>query len=192
VYAAGGGQNYFAGNVGIGTTSPVYKLDVAGQIHTASGVVYPDGSIQSIAWTGSLCGGDYAESIDVSDDRKNYEPGDLLVINPKQKGRFLKSAAAYSRAVAGVYSTKPGVVGRRQTNAKNPDEIPMAVIGIVPAKVSTENGAIEPGDILVSSSTPGYAMKGTDSSRMLGAIVGKAMESLDAGQGTIEVLVSLQ
>jgi hypothetical protein len=58
--------------------------------------------------------------------------------------------------------------------------------------VSAENGAIEPGDILVTSDTPGYAMKGTDRSLWTGAIVGKAMDSLESGKGVIEVLVSLQ
>jgi hypothetical protein len=50
----------------------------------------------------------------------------------------------------------------------------------------------ERGDLLVSSSTLGYAMKGTDRSRMLGAVVGKALGSLDSGTGVIEVLVTLQ
>jgi hypothetical protein len=68
----------------------------------------------------------------------------------------------------------------------------MAVVGIVPAKVSAQNGAIEAGDLLVSSSTPGVAMKGTDRNRMLGAIVGKAMGTLNSGKGVIEVLVTLQ
>lgn len=182
----------FNGNVGVGTTSPAYKLDVAGQIHTAAGVVYPDGNVQSVAWTGSLCGGDYAESINVSDDRRKYEPGDVLVIDPDAEGKFLKSAQPYATTVAGIYSTKPGVVGRRQTTAKSPDEIPMAVVGIVPTKVTTENGAIRAGDLLVTSSTPGYAMKGTDRSQMIGSIVGKAMGALASGTGMIEVLVSLQ
>jgi hypothetical protein len=47
-------------------------------------------------------------------------------------------------------------------------EVPMAVVGIVPCKVSAENGAIEVGDLLVASFTPGHAMKGTDRSKMLG------------------------
>jgi hypothetical protein len=58
--------------------------------------------------------------------------------------------------------------------------------------VSTENGAIKPGDLLVTSSTAGFAMKGTDRERITGAIVGKALGSLDNGVGVIEVLVTLQ
>ena len=68
----------------------------------------------------------------------------------------------------------------------------MAMMGIVPTKVSSENGPIERGDLLVSSSTPGYAMKGTDPTRMMGAVIGKALAPLKTGAGTIEVLVSLQ
>ena len=68
----------------------------------------------------------------------------------------------------------------------------MAMMGIVPTKVSAENGPIETGDLLVASSTMGYAMKGTDRSRLTGAVVGKALASLDSGTGVIEVLVTLQ
>ena len=44
----------------------------------------------------------------------------------------------------------------------------------------------------MASSTPGYAMKGTDRSRMLGAVVGKALEPLREGTSIIQVLVTLQ
>lgn len=58
--------------------------------------------------------------------------------------------------------------------------------------MSAVNGPIRRGDLLVASAIPGYAMKGTDRSRMLGAVVGKALESLAEGTGVIEVLVTLQ
>jgi hypothetical protein len=87
----------------------------------------------------------------------------------------LKSAEPYSTAVTGIYSTKPGTVGRRQATAKSPDEVPMAMVGVVPIKVSAENGTIRPGDLLVTASKSGYAMKGTDRGRMLGAVIGKAL-----------------
>jgi hypothetical protein len=180
------------GHVGIGTTTPAYTLDVAGNIHASTAIIYPDGSQQTTAWTGTVCGGDYAESVDVSGDRTHYEPGDVLVIDPDVSGRFLKSSEPYSTSVTGIYSTKPGTVGRRQLTPKSPEEVPMAMIGIVPTKVSAENGSVHRGDLLVTSSTPGYAMKGTDRSRMLGAVIGKALDNLDSGKGVIEIVVTLQ
>jgi len=184
------------GSVGIGTISPSVPLEVNGSVKlTASSggsITFQDGTTQSTAYTGVTCGGDYAESVDVTGNRTNYEPGDVLVIDPNTPGKFLKSVASYSTSVSGIYSTKPGTVGRRQTTAKSADEVPMAVVGIVPAKVSAENGPVKVGDLLVTSSTPGYAMKGTDRNRMLGAVVGKAMAKLDSGTAMIEVLVTLQ
>jgi hypothetical protein len=184
------------GNVGIGATNPGAKLEVSGSVKLTAGsggsITFQDGTTQSTAYTGVTCGGDYAESVDVSGSRTSYAAGDVLVLDSDNPGKMLKSAEPYSISVSGIYSTKPGTVGRRQMAAKSPDEVPMAVVGIVPAKVSAENGPIKVGDLLVTSSTPGYAMKGTDRSRMLGAVVGKAMAKLDAGTGVIEVLVTLQ
>jgi hypothetical protein len=182
----------YGGLVGIGTTAPTYNLDVTGKIRATTGFVFPDGSTQLTAFNPTICGGDYAESVDVAGTRASYEPGDVLVIDPKTPGKFLKANLAYSTLVAGIYSTKPGTVGRRQTAAKSPDEVPMAVVGIVPTKVSAENGPIHAGDLLVASSTLGRAMKGTDRGKMLGAVVGKALGNLDSGTGVIEVLVTLQ
>jgi hypothetical protein len=155
---------------------------------------FPDGSTQTTGFNSTLCGGDYAESVDVSGDRKNYEPGDVLVLQEDGPADVHKSTESYSTLVAGIYSTKPGLVGRRQTTdqSQSKTEVPMAMVGIVPTKVSTENGPVRRGDLLVTSSTPGYAMKGTDRSRMFGAVIGKAMGNLDASTGVIEVLVSLQ
>jgi hypothetical protein len=183
------------GNVGIGTTGPAYTLDVAGTIRTTSGgVIFPDGSTQTTAFIPANCGADYAEAVDVTGDRTKYEPGDLMVIDPDTPGKFLKSNQSYSTLVAGIYSTKPGFVGRKQpsTPETSATEVPMAMVGRVPTKVSAENGSIKVGDLLVTSSTMGYAMKGTDRTQMLGAVIGKALGSLDSGTGVIEVLVTLQ
>jgi hypothetical protein len=186
------------GNVGIGTPSPGAKLEVDGNVKLTSGsgasITFQDGTVQSTAYTGVTCGGDYAESVDVIGSRTSYEPGDVLVIGANSGSDVAKSAEPYSTLVAGIYSTRPGTVGRRQiTDPKiSKTEVPMAMMGIVPTKVSTENGPIKRGDLLVTSSTVAYAMKGTDRSRMLGAVIGKAMGNLDSGIGVIEVLVTLQ
>ncbi len=118
------------GNVGIGTTTPGAMLEVHGNVLlSAAGatITFADGTPQSTAWTGVLCGGDYAESVGMSDDRTHYESGDLIVVDADSPGKFLKSVEPYSTLVAGIYSTKPGVVGRRTTDAAAAkEEIPMA------------------------------------------------------------------
>jgi hypothetical protein len=162
------------------TGSNVFRVD-------GSGVVYADGGFQP-------GGADFAESMAVIGDRSMYAAGDLLVIDPSGKRRLALAQQPYSTLVAGIYSTKPGMLGstRKVANAAVKDEVPLAVVGIVPCKVSAENGAIEVGDLLVASSTPGHAMKGTDRSKMLGAVVGKALEPMRDGKGVVQVLVTLQ
>jgi hypothetical protein len=185
-------------NVGINTSAtPAAALEVNGtvQIDTTgtNGLTFSGASgTQTTPWTGVLCGGDYAEAVNAKGSLKLYQPGDVLVIGDGAKGEVQKSAKRYSTMVAGIFATKPGVIGRRQTLLKEDEEIPMAMIGIVPTKVTAENGAIHRGDLLVTSSLSGYAMKGTDRNRLVGAVIGKAMGTLDKGTGVIEVLVTLQ
>ena len=71
-------------------------------------------------------------------------------------------------------------------------EHPVALSGRVYCWADASGGAIEPGDLLTTSATPGHAMKVTDHARAQGAIIGKAMTSLDRGTGLVLVLVSLQ
>jgi hypothetical protein len=94
--------------------------------------------------------------------------------------------------VAGIFATKPGVIGRRDAVATSTDNVPMAMVGVAPTKVTAENGPIHKGDLLVTSSYEGYAMRGTNRKRMLGAVLGKAMGEMKSGTGVIEVLVTLQ
>lgn len=191
------GNSAITGSVGIGTTTPGATLEVNGTVKIdttgSNGLTFSGASgTQTTPWTGVLCGGDYAEAVNAKGSLKTYEPGDVLVIGDSTDGEVQKSAEPYSTMVAGIFATKPGVIGRRQSLLKDAEEIPMAMIGIVPTKVTTENGPIHRGDLLVTSSTSGYAMKGIDRSRLVGAVIGKAMGSLDSGTGEIEVLVTLQ
>jgi hypothetical protein len=69
------------------------------------------------------------------------------------------------------------------------DSALLALIGIVPVKVTDEGGPIQPGDLLVASSTPGYAMKWNPESGEACGLIGKALEPLDSGTGVIQVLL---
>jgi hypothetical protein len=174
------GGNILIGSVSQNPDITVFRVD-------GSGTVYANGGFQP-------SGADFAESMAVVGDRSKYFAGDLLVIEPTANRHLTLSQQPYSSLVAGIYSTKPGMLGstRRVDETPSKDEVPLAVVGIVPCKVTTENGPIQVGDLLVTSSTPGHAMRGTDRARMLGAVVGKALEPLPQGTGVIQVLVTLQ
>jgi len=145
------------------------------------------------AFTGG--GADYAEMLAAED---GLEPGDLLAIGPT--GDLVRAVGAHSTNVAGVYSTQPGFVaggGDAEGNGLI-GKVPLAVLGVVPAKASAENGAIVPGDLLTTSDTPGYAMR-ADPITVEGVsfypssvVVGKALEGLASGTGVIKILVTLQ
>ena len=165
------------------------------------GNVYADGTLHTPA--------DFSEMIAVSPGASTVEPGDVIVIDPASLRAAVRSSQPRSTLVAGIYSTKPGVLGSErdwdkpvkgedeergtytmEEMAAQFNEVPLAVVGIVPCKVSAENGAIRPGDLLVTSATPGHAMR--DADPRTGTVVAKALESLGSGTGVIKVLVTLQ
>jgi hypothetical protein len=137
-------------------------------------------------------GADVAEAFEVEGLVEEYEPGDVLVISIQSDRTITKSSVPYSTLVAGVYATKPGVLlTERNIDDQLEDTVPLGVMGVIPTKVSNENGPIYRGDLLVTSSLPGYAMKGTDQNKLIGSVLGKALESFDGnGTGVIKVLVN--
>lgn len=143
------------------------------------GDVYIDGSYYNT-------GADFAEMLPAQDD---LEPGDVLVIG--SDGQLAHSIDPYQTSVAGVYSTQPGFVGGASDNDDLMGKIPLAILGVVPVKASAENGAIHPGDLLVTSSTPGHAMLAGPNPPQ-GTVLGKALGELEEGTGVILVLVTLQ
>jgi hypothetical protein len=130
--------------------------------------------------------GDFAEMLPAA---VGVEPGDVLVIGPD--GTLIRSTEPNQTSVAGVYSTEPGFVGGQPVEGEVVGAIPLAIVGVVPVKASAENGAIRGGDLLVTSSVPGHAMK-AGPNPALGAVIGKALGTLEAGAGVIKMLATLQ
>jgi len=134
---------------------------------------------------------DCAEEFDVVGADK-VEPGSVMVIDAA--GSLMMSDHAYDRKVAGVISGagdyKTGI-----TLDKRPAQtsrLPIAMVGKVCCRVDASYGPIEHGDLLVTSPTPGHAMKATDPARAFGAVIGKALSGLERGVGLLPILVSLQ
>ena len=138
-------------------------------------------------------GSDLAERFAIS-DAEQAKPGTVMVIDPDNPGHLMPSSGAYDRKVAGVVSgagdVQPGLT-LHQEGVLEGDTV-MAIAGRVYVWADASNAAIQPGDLLTTSATPGHAMKVTDHNRAQGAILGKAMTSLEDGQGLVLVLVSLQ
>ena len=139
-------------------------------------------------------GADVAEAFDVEGDHKTYEPGDVLMISQSSDRKVEKSNAAYSTLVAGVYATKPGVLLTEENiDADLSGKVPMGVIGVIPTKVCLQGGAIKRGDLLVTSSFAGVAMKADPDKVRVGQVLGKALEDYSTdGIGKIKVLVSIK
>lgn len=121
--------------------------------------------------------------------------GMVVSIDPDQPGALAVSDRAYDHRVAGIVSgagdVRPGMLmGQPGTLADGAR--PVALTGRVWCLVDADRGAIEPGDLLTTSETPGHAMRARDHARSHGAILGKAMTALRSGRGLVLVLVSLQ
>jgi hypothetical protein len=121
-------------------------------------------------------------------------PGTVVVIDPEASNHVLAAVKPYDTRVAGVVSAQPGLLLGDAADGK----IKVAHMGRVRMKVDASLGAIAVGDLLVTSATPGHAMRsapvdlGGVSIHRPGTVVGKALEPLAEGQGEILVLLTLQ
>jgi hypothetical protein len=128
---------------------------------------------------------DFAEVLPAAD---GLEAGDVLIIGAD--GKLAKSTAPYQTQVAGVYSARPSYIGNASMLGQD-GYVPLAVVGITPIKATAENGPIQPGDMLTTSSTPGFAMK-AGANPPSGTVIGKALSPLEGEVGIVRALVMLQ
>jgi hypothetical protein len=191
-YSASGVAGHFT-NTSSSSDNPTVEIknNGAGQVITAYDQhgtkmfnVSGNGIVSAVAYL--TWGADMAEMLPAVE---GLGPGDVLVIGPD--GKLIRSTQAYQSSVAGVYSTQPGFVAGKPVEGETPGSIPLAMGGVVPVKVSAENGAIQPGDLLVASATPGHAMKAGPNPPQ-GTVIGKALEKWDTGVGSIKMLAVLQ
>jgi len=161
-------------------SSPVVETDAVFRVDK-QGNTYTDGTYYGNTFVSGSA--DLAEIVQVTEP---VESGDVLVLDPNQPTKYSKSLEPYSRFIAGVVSTEPGLT-LNQGGSGN--RTVMALLGTVPVKVTTENGPIEPGDLLTTSAKSGYAMLCDDTTSCAGTIVGKALEGLSEGEGKIRVLI---
>jgi hypothetical protein len=134
---------------------------------------------------------DCAEHFEVADPTE-IDPGTVVILD--EKGRLRQSMKPYDRKVVGVVSgaggLKPGILLDHKPAEKNRNAV--ALVGKVYCKVDATVAAVEVGDLLTTASTPGHAMKASDSTKAFGAVLGKALKPLTSGMGLIPILVALQ
>ncbi|MEI8290915.1 MAG: hypothetical protein WCH99_15735 [Verrucomicrobiota bacterium] len=163
------GNANFGGNVWIGTNCSVATLTIRG-------------------------GADLAEPFNITSGNGDAPAGAVVVIDEQNPGRLKLSDKAYDTHVAGVVSgangVNPGIQMHQQGLIEGGKNI--ALTGRVYVQADASNGAIRPGDMLTTASCPGFAMKASDHTKSVGAILGKAMTGLKEGKGLVLVLVTLQ
>jgi hypothetical protein len=129
-----------------------------------------------------------APLVDVSEA---VEPGDVLVIDRETAGQMRRGFEGNDSGVVGiVLGSDSSVLTDEGASVQEPLRAEVAMAGVVNCKVDAAYGAIWPGDLLVTSPTPGHAMR--TGSPLPGTIVGKALEPLAEGNGLIRVLVMLR
>ncbi|MFZ0748583.1 MAG: hypothetical protein WAM70_04415, partial [Pyrinomonadaceae bacterium] len=180
-----------SGNVGIGTPAPTAdKLEINGNLKlSGTGNLNATGTIEA----GNIKA-KYQDLAEWVPSAEQLAPGTVVVLDTTKSNQVTSSAAAYDTRVAGVISAQPGITLGESGEGK----VLVATTGRVRVKVDASRGAIQIGDLLVTSEISGLAMKseavnlGGVQIHRPGTIIGKALEPLAKGRGEILVLLSLQ
>jgi hypothetical protein len=120
------------------------------------------------------------------------EAGDVITMDPSSKGYIRRCTVMADPLVVGI-AAGPGdncAADSRAEEVSASNRVPVSTSGIVFCKVDATYGAIREGDLLVSSPTPGHAMRAENPAQ--GTVIGKALEPLPNGTGLIKVLVMLR
>jgi hypothetical protein len=172
---------------------------VVGVISTAPGIVMGGGAF-SAERLGELWGDEVAGQFARQRERLEKK---LLATDPRLQSRVAKAGQMKSALAKGVKAADKArlqeevaeeerqVADALETAALDAFcEANLAVValaGRVPVKVDAAYGAIQTGDALVASATPGHAMRSENPG--VCTVVGKALEPLASGQGQIMMMV---
>ena len=183
------------GDVLIGTTDSAagYKLNVSGNTNVTGNINVAGTGAGNIYLTGTI-NAKYQDVAEWVPSSEQISAGTVVVLDSTKSNQVISSTRAYDTRVAGVVSEKPGLaLGESGAN-----KVLVATTGRVLVKVDAANGPIHIGDLLVTSDSPGFAMKsepitiGNRKLHLPGTLIGKALEPLEKGSGKILVLLSLQ
>ena len=111
-----------------------------------------------------------------------YVPGTVLDFDGEQEVTL--STRDSSKRVAGVVSTNPAHLMNSTLDGAHVTAVALA--GRVPTQVT---GKIAKGDLMVSA---GNGRARAEANPSTGTVIGKALENFDGGEGTIEIVISMQ
>ncbi len=136
-------------------------------------------------------GNDYSDVFELA-TRDKVIPGTVMSVLPNSIN-VAPSKIAYDENVIGVISGAGSLeIGTSLGSRKDGStDLPIAVAGQIYVRVCDEGGKVRPGDLLVSSSIPGVAMKASNDKKLIGNVVGKAMGSYMGNGGDREGLVRM-
>ena len=115
-------------------------------------------------------GADFAELYYTKD--LSISSGEIVSVDDTSPVGVVRSTEPYQEDMIGVISTKPGQLIGNDQHFEDRAGVALALSGRVPLKVNGENGPIEPGDMITSSSIAGVGMKATKP----GQVIGMALE----------------
>ena len=187
------GKTRFAGDLDVNGNAAIGgTLHITGDTTSTGNITTPTMTVNVLTILG---GSDLAEPFKVSQTYKAI-PGMVVSIDPARVGELRISDRPYDRMVAGIISGANGIrpgVTMQQSGTVAEGQFPIALSGRVWVYAdASSNGPIGAGDLLTTSAVPGHAMKVTDFARSQGAVLGKAMSSLEKGRGLVLVLVVAQ
>jgi hypothetical protein len=213
---AGSGDLVVGASISAGTNINGNGILAYGAICADDQLDTADDCIDAARTAGTVYG--IASSFTIDDIAENFptadgsiEGADIVAFEYKAPGNNLKDPFNYAyetefvakgtpanaHNILGVVSEKPGITlggwGQRK-DPRSAQEVAVALSGRVPVKITSENGNINPGDLItVSQTKPGVGMKSTNPSD---TIIGKALDkytSTDVNQiGTVLIFVNTQ
>jgi|GEM_PF-4702355 len=188
-----------AANTDATITDTLFEVDELGAVYSDGGYNCA-GSMTGSGIGGTLTEADLGAGPCLSDNGPadfaellpavpGLEPGDVLAMN--ELGKLVRADKTNAAAVMGVHSTRPSYLGNSRMRNTN-GYVPLALVGIVPVKATAADSPIKPGDLLVASATPGHARACRSDEQCTGRSIGKAMQPLAEGTGSISMIVRVQ
>jgi hypothetical protein len=175
------GDGFTASTVSIFSGVDTHVFPNANNARNLGGSTLRWNTVYATTFDGTATSSYYADLAENYFADRDYDPGTVMVFGGNME--ITESTKMNDTKVAGIISTDPAHL--MNTKLYGDTVFPLALQGRVPCNVI---GPVQKGDILVTSSVPGYGM--VNNTATAGTIIGKAVgEKKTQDKGTVEVVV---